>query len=76
VSYVPQGFGVALVVDRDGDGPGRRDRGRSDGAPPDDGPGLLWVGDAVVTLEIPGPDGRRSTLSWDPAEVALDPLVA
>ena len=61
VSFESRRFGVALVVGDEG---------------PDGDTGLLRVGDAVVTLEIPGPDGRSSTLTWDPAEVAVDPLVA
>ena len=67
VSYVPQGFGVALVVDDDPEA-------TADDAVAESG--LLRVSDAVVTLEIPRPDGGRSVLSWDPAEVAFDPRVA
>lgn len=66
VRYEPRGFGLALVVDGGDPIPG--------GDPTE--PGVLRVSDAVVTLEIPLPDGSRSTLSWDPAEVAVDPLVA
>ncbi len=72
VSYVAEGVGVALVVADGDDG--------SDGALDDAGDGadhgVLHLGDAVVTLEIPRPDGGRSVLSWDPTEVTLDPLVA
>lgn len=68
VGYVAAGIGVALVVD-DGD------RDDEDGSSTEER-GVLRVGDAVVTLEIPRPDGGRSVLSWDPAEVTLDPLVA
>lgn len=67
VGYATRGFGPALVVGRD-DGP---DDGHDDAEH-----GLLTVGDAVVTLEIPRPDGTLATLAWDPAEVAYDPLVA
>jgi len=69
VSYVPKGFGLALVVDT----------GAEDGEDPSDGAGeqgLLRVGEACVTLEIPRPDGRPSVLSWDPAEVGWDPVIA
>lgn len=68
VSYVEQGFGVALQVGDES----------ADGVEPggDVEAGLLRVSDAVVTLEIPHPDGGRSFLSWDPAEVSFDPLVA
>ncbi|MGH1492213.1 MAG: hypothetical protein ACRBK7_22970 [Acidimicrobiales bacterium] len=31
--------------------------------------GLLHVGDAVTTLELPLADGGCSVLAWDPAEV-------
>ncbi len=72
VGYVAQGFGPALVVDDGADGSERLEDD-ADGEARD---GLLRVGDAVVTLEIPLPDGRRSVLSWDPSEVTLDPLVA
>lgn len=68
VSYEPRGFGVALVVD-----------GSSADGSDDDGSaeaGVLRVSDAVVTLEIPLADGGRSVLSWDPAEVMVDPQVA
>lgn len=68
VGYAAQGFGPALVVERDevpeGDDPSDAEHG------------LLTVGLAVVTLEIPRPDGTRATLAWDPAEVSFDPLVA
>lgn len=64
VSYEPRGFGVALVVDDDA------------GTEDDETAGLLHVGDAVVTLEIPLPGGGRSVLTWDPSEVTVDPLVA
>jgi hypothetical protein len=65
VSYVPQGFGLALVVDGDG-------VERPDGEDP--AAGVLRNGTAVITLEIPRPDGTSSVLSWDPAEVAFDPI--
>lgn len=70
VSYEPRGFGVALVV---GDGD------PSDGSAEGDAEsetGVLRVSDAVVTLEIPLAGGGHSVLSWDPAEVAVDPQVA
>lgn len=72
VSYVAERFGVALVVADGDEQPG------TDGSAPADGGehGVLHLSDAVVTLEIPLPDGGRSILSWDPTEVALDPLVA
>lgn len=63
VRHVPQRFGLALVVDNDGAGDGAER-------------GLLRVGDACVTLEIVGPDGSPSVLSWDPAEVAWDPVAS
>ncbi len=70
VSYEDRGFGVALVV---GDG----EVAGIDGSEPDETEaGVLRVSDAVVTLEIPLADGGRSVLTWDPAEVAVDPLVA
>lgn len=68
VGYEAAGVGPALVVEQAG--------GRGDGPVDGEVPGLLRAGGAVVTLEIPRPDGGRSVLSWDPAEVALDPLVA
>lgn len=68
VSYQERGFGVALVVDGDREGGGGdAEAGEA---------GVLRVSDAVVTLEIPLADGGRSVLSWDPAEVTVDPLVA
>ena len=64
VRYVPQGFGLALVIDEEliDEEPG--------------GAGVLRVSDAVVTAEVPMPDGGWATLAWDPAEVTFDPLVA
>ena len=68
VSYETRGFGLALVVG-DGEAPG------GDGSDTaDTEAGVLRVSDAVVTLEIPLADGSRSVLSWDPAEVTVDPL--
>lgn len=64
VGYEADGFGPALVVATDDASEAGADTG------------LLRVSDAVVTLEIPLPGGGRSVLSWDPAEVTLDPLVA
>ena len=64
VNYVRQQFGLALVVDNEA--------GTTDHAEH----GLLRVGDACVTLEIERPDGRSAVLSWDPAEVTWDPIVA
>ncbi len=70
VSYQDRGFGVALVVGED-------EVSGADGDEIADGEaGLLRVSDAVVTLEIPLADGSRSVLTWDPAEVTVDPLVA
>ncbi len=69
VGYVADGVGPALVV-ADGDPTDEGEEGAVTDA------GLLRVSDAVVTLEIPLPGGGRSVLSWDPSEVALDPLVA
>ncbi len=70
VSYENRGFGVALVVGDDeasgADGSGTAETEA----------GVLRVSDAVVTLEIPLADGGRSVLTWDPAEVTVDPLVA
>lgn len=68
VSYETRGFGVALVVDEAGDG--------TTDETDDAETGVLRVSDAVVTLEIPLADGGRSVLSWDPAEVSVDPQVA
>lgn len=82
VSYVPQGFGLVLAVDPSSSEPATSiDPGADPGADSgdhraSDERGVLTVGDAVVTLEIPRPGGGWSTLAWDPAEVALDPLVA
>jgi hypothetical protein len=70
VSYDPKGFGLALVVDND------RDDGAAEQPPATGEQGLLRVGEACVTLEIARPDGRPSVLSWDPAEVGWDPVVA
>lgn len=70
VSYQDRGFGIALVVG-DGEAPG------ADGSAPEETEaGVLRVSDAVVTLEIPLADGGRSVLTWDPAEVTVDPIVA
>lgn len=74
MSYEQRGFGVALVVDGAG-----QDRAGQDGdgaAVEEVETGLLRVSDAVVTLEIPLAGGGRSVLSWDPAEVTVNPLVA
>lgn len=70
VSYEDRGFGVALVV---GDG-GAAALDGVDAAETE--AGVLRVSDAVVTLEIPLADGGRSVLTWDPAEITVDPLVA
>ncbi len=71
VSYQPRRFGVVLVVEDEAGG-GAEGAGGAAGT----GTGLLRVSDAVITLEIPLPDGTRSVLSWDPAEVVVDPLAA
>lgn len=60
VSYVPRGFGLALVIDES------EDHGT------DEVDGVLRVSDAVVTLEMPTVDGRPAVLAWDPAEVNWD----
>lgn len=75
VCYVPQGFGLALVIDGEAPVSPGDDRGaHHDGVEAETG--LLRISDAVVTLEIPRPGGGHHTLSWDPTEVAFDPLVA
>ena len=64
VSYVPQGFGLALVL---GEG--------SNSERHETTTGVLRDG-SVITLEVPREGGGFSTLAWDPTEVHLDPFSA
>lgn len=70
VSYEPRGFGVALALSDTGEhlNDGAEAHPEEQSAGPDQD-GVLRIGDACVTLELPTSDGRVSMLAWDPAEV-------
>lgn len=67
VRYAPSGAGISLVLD--GSAEPTEDQAEATD-------GLLRVSAAVITLELPGPDGSTAVLAWDPAEVDWDSLVA
>ncbi len=72
VGYVPSGFGLSLAIAGSGDG-GSVAGDAFDGRGAN---GVLNVGDGCVTLEIPAGVGMPAVLTWDPAEVDWDSMVA